>query len=125
MPVVNLIDLDGLARRLRDFADERDWNQFHSPKNLSMALAGEVGELVEIFQWMTEAESKAAGSSARTAAAVREELADVTLYLVRLVDVLGVDLNAAVADKLRANAAKYPVDTARGNARKYNDLDRG
>jgi dCTP diphosphatase len=117
-----LLDVAGLARRLREFADERDWQQFHSPKNLAMALTGEVGELVEVFQWMTEEESKAAASSEGTSAAVREELADVMLYLVRLADVLGVDLNAAVAEKLRANAAKYPVEAARGNSRKYNNL---
>jgi dCTP diphosphatase len=120
-----LIEVEALARRLREFASDRDWQQFHSPKNLAMALTGEIGELVEIFQWMSEGESKHAGTSERTAPAVREELADVTLYLVRLADVLGVDLNAAVAEKLRVNATKYPVDAARGSARKYNDLERG
>lgn len=107
---------------LRQFADERDWRQFHSPKNLAMALSAEVGELTEIFQWMTEADSHDAARSAKTAGAVRDELADVALYLIRLADVLGVDLDAAVASKLAANAAKYPVETARGVSTKYDRL---
>ncbi len=84
-----LIDASGAAEALRRFADARDWRQFHSPKNLAMALAGEVGELTAIFQWMTEDESHHAGSAAATAQAVRDELADVAMYLVRLCDVLG------------------------------------
>jgi dCTP diphosphatase len=115
-----LIDVSGAARALRQFAEERDWQQFHSPKNLAMALTGEIGELVEIFQWMSEQDSLAAGSAPATAAAVREELADIALYLVRLADVLGVDLNEAVQEKLLANAVKYPVETSRGSSKKYN-----
>lgn len=114
----NLIDCRRLAEALREFAAEREWEQFHSPKNLAMALTGEVGELVEIFQWMREDESAQAGADPRTADAVREELADVTLYLVRLADVLGVDLDDAVRRKLEANAEKYPVDAARGSSQK-------
>jgi len=104
---------------LRVFAAERDWEQFHSPKNLVMALTGEVGELNEIFQWMGEAESRYAATNPDTAQNVRDELADVLLYLVRLSSVLGVDLNAAVTDKLARNHEKYPVETSRGNRRKY------
>jgi NTP pyrophosphatase (non-canonical NTP hydrolase) len=115
-----LIDIEGAARALRQFAEERDWQQFHSPKNLVMALTGEVGELVEIFQWMPEHVSLGAGTAPATAAAVREELADVALYLVRLADVLGVDLNEAVQTKLQANAVKYPVENSRGSSSKYN-----
>lgn len=117
-----LIDVEGAARALRQFAEERDWQQFHSPKNLVMALAGEVGELTEIFQWMTEADSQNAASMPKTAGAVRDELADVALYLIRLADVLGVDLNAAVAAKLTSNAAKYPIEVSRGVSTKYDQL---
>ena len=101
--------LDQLRGQLRAFVEARDWSQFHSPKNLVMALTGEVGELNEIFQWMTDQEAREAGWSPVTAEHVGEELADVLLYLVRLSSVLGVDLNAAVVDKLAKNAIKYPA----------------
>jgi dCTP diphosphatase len=114
-----LIDATGLTTALRRFADARDWAQFHSPKNLVMALTGEVGELAEIFQWMTEAESSAAAADPELARAVREEIADVLFYLVRLADRLGVDLDAAARDKLALNAARYPVERSKGNRRKY------
>lgn len=117
-----LINVDGAIQALRQFADDRDWQQFHSPKNLVMALSGEVGELTEIFQWMTEADSHGAAAAPKTARAVSDELADVALYLIRLADVLGVDLNTAIASKLIANAAKYPVDAARGVSTKYDQL---
>jgi NTP pyrophosphatase (non-canonical NTP hydrolase) len=117
-----LIDVKGAAHALRQFAQEREWQQFHSPKNLVMALSGEVGELTEIFQWMTEADSLSAASHPQTASAVRDELADVALYLIRLADVLGVDLDAAIASKLAANAAKYPVEASRGVSTKYDRL---
>lgn len=117
-----LIDVEGAAQALRRFAEERDWQQFHSPKNLAMALSGEVGELTEIFQWMSETDSHNAASAPETAQAVRDELADVALYLIRLADVLGVDLDAAIASKLLSNAAKYPVETARGVSTKYDQL---
>lgn len=119
-----LIDVDGAVQALRQFADERDWQQFHSPKNLVMALSGEVGELTEIFQWMTQADSQHAASAPETADAVRDELADVALYLIRLADVLGVDLNAAITHKLAANALKYPIATAHGLSTKYDRLPR-
>jgi dCTP diphosphatase len=114
----NLLNVRALAQELRRFAAERDWVQFHSPKNLVMALTGEVGELAEVFQWVTEDQSRTAASDPRTAQAVRDELADVTLYLVRLADVLGVDLDEAVRHKLTVNAAKYPIETVRGSSRK-------
>lgn len=103
-----LVDVSKLAAALQTFADERDWHQYHSPKNLAMALTGEVGELVELFQWLTEEQSKSVAQDERTARAVRDELADVLVYLVRLSDVLGVDLNQAVSDKLTANSLKHP-----------------
>lgn len=117
-----LVEVQGAAQALREFAEARDWAQFHSPKNLVMALSGEVGELNEIFQWMTEADSFKAASSEATANAVRDEIADVALYLIRLSDLLGIDLNEAVSSKLTTNAAKYPVDLSRGVSTKYNKL---
>lgn len=116
-----LLEIGPLQAELRRFATERDWEQFHSPKNLVMALTGELGELAELFQWSTEDESRRAASDPRTATAVREEIADVTLYLVRLADVLGIDLDAAVRAKLALNAAKYPVDKFRGSSRKSSE----
>lgn len=104
-----LVDVSALEAALQKFADERDWNQYHSPKNLAMALTGEVGELVEIFQWLTEEQSQAVAQDSKTARVVRDELADVFLYLVRLSQVLGVDLNEAVLAKLASNGQKYPA----------------
>jgi len=103
-----LVDVTALEAALQRFADERHWQPFHSPKNLAMALTGEIGELVELFQWLTEDQSRQVAQDPQTARAVRDELADVLLYLVRLSSVLGVDLNEAVVTKLAANARKYP-----------------
>lgn len=111
---------EDLQQRLAEFAAERDWDQFHSPKNLAMALAGEAGELLEHFQWLSEAQSRALSSEDRDAVAL--ELADIQLYLVRLADKLGVDLVSAAHHKIVLNAAKYPVDTSRGSARKHDRL---
>lgn len=106
-----------LREAVADFAADRDWTQFHTPKNLAMALAGEVGELVEIFQWLSSEESAAVMSSLR-AQDVRDELADVLIYLVRLADVLDVDLIDAGFEKLQKNALKYPVEKVKGSAEK-------
>ncbi|MGA8260270.1 MAG: nucleotide pyrophosphohydrolase [Arenicellales bacterium] len=111
--------LKTLEQRLRDFADERDWDQFHSPKNLAMALIGEAGELVEHFQWLTEAES--AGLSPEKLAEVKLEMADILIYLIRLADKLEVDLVAAADEKILLNERKYPADRVRGDARKYTE----
>jgi dCTP diphosphatase len=112
--------LDVLRDALRAFAGEREWGIFHSPKNLAMALSAEAGELIEVFQWLTEDESRHLEPAALDAA--RDELADVLLYLVRLADTLDVDLIDAARRKLAANAAKYPVNKARGSRRKYDEL---
>ena len=120
-----LVDVTRLAAKLDQFATERDWAQFHSPKNLVMALTGEVGELNEIFQSMSEAASKEAGRDAQTAKAVQDELADVLLYLVRLSSVLGVDLDAAVQQKLKDNAMRYPADKVRGSSKKHSQPEAG
>lgn len=117
-----LIDVSRLTEALQRFSTDRDWDQFHSPKNLVMALTAEVGELVELFQWVGEAESRDLARDEKTSAAVREELADVLMYLVRLSNVLGVDLAQAAADKLCINEQKYPVHKARGSSKKYTDL---
>ena len=117
-----LIDARGLAAKLEAFAVDRNWGQFHSPKNLVMALAGELGELTELFQWMSEDESRKACDDPATALKVEQELADVLIYLVRLADVLGVDLDRAASQKLKLNAEKYPIDRAYGSNRKYDDL---
>jgi NTP pyrophosphatase (non-canonical NTP hydrolase) len=105
---MKIVDFTELEAVLKKFADDRDWQKYHSPKNLAMALTGEVGELVEIFQWRTETESKSVATDPALARPVRDELADVLLYLVRLSSVLGVDLSEAVTYKLAANARKYP-----------------
>lgn len=112
--------LASLREKLRRFAIERDWDQYHSPKNLAAALCVEAAELLEHFQWRTDDESKSLPSEQLTK--VREEIADVLLYLVRLADKLNVDLLDAAANKIAVNARKYPVDKARGNSRKYTDL---
>ena len=113
---MNANSLKDLQQHLRAFAKERDWEQFHSPKNLSMALTVEAGELQEIFQWLTEDRSKALDIEQRGHAA--EEMADVLLYLCRLADVLDIDLLAAADAKLAKNAEKYPANEVRGSAEK-------
>lgn len=113
-----LVDVTALTEELRAFANERDWEQFHSPKNLAMALTGEVGELVEIFQWMTEADSRRAAAEPERAKAIAAEMADVLLYLVRMADMLGIDLDEAVKSKLALNARKYPIELSKGNSQK-------
>jgi NTP pyrophosphatase (non-canonical NTP hydrolase) len=112
-------DLDELRDALRAFAAERDWEQFHTPRNLATALIVECAELLEHFQWLGDGPAARLPDDKR--AAVREELADVLLYLVRLSDRLGVDLHAAALDKIEANARKYPVDKARGRSTKYTE----
>ena len=104
-----LLSLDPLHATLQAFVRARGWEQYHSPKNLAMALTGEVGELVEIFQWLTEEESRSVATHPATAEAVRDELADVLIYLVELAAALNVDLNEAVTAKIAKNALKYPA----------------
>jgi dCTP diphosphatase len=110
-----------LQLRLAAFAAARDWEQFHSPKNLAMALSVEVAEIVEELQWLTEAESKALDAERRER--VRLELADVFIYLLRLADRLDVDLMRAADDKIAQNEQKYPAERVRGDARKYTEYD--
>ncbi len=112
-------EFNDLTERLRRFTADRDWEQFHSPKNLAMALAAETGELLEHFQWLTEAQSRDLPPDKK--ARVAEEIADVQNYLIRLADQLGIDIPAAVHAKIRQNETKYPADKVRGDARKYNE----
>jgi dCTP diphosphatase len=112
--------LDILRARLDAFAAERDWDQFHNPKNLAMALAGEAGELLEHFQWLTLDEAANLAPDAKNAVAL--ECADVLLFLLRLADKLGIDLAAAADQKLELNAQKYPVEKSRGKSTKYDKL---
>ena len=108
--------LDDLKKRLREFARERDWEQFHSPKNLSMALIVEAAELVEHFQWLTQEQSKHLPE--KTLQEVTQEMADVFIYLVRMADLLGVDLIASAKRKIELNAKKYPAHEVRGKSDK-------
>jgi NTP pyrophosphatase (non-canonical NTP hydrolase) len=112
-------DIERLAARLRSFAAERDWDQFHSPKNLAGALAVEAGEVLECFQWLSEKDSMRLDAERREGVAL--ELADVLLYLIRLADKLGVDLIQAADRKMAINARKYPPDRFRGSSRKYTE----
>lgn len=114
-------ELEELRLRISEFAHQRDWDQFHSPKNLAMALIVEAAELVEHFQWLTQAETR--DLPVDRLEAVGEELADILVYLVRIADRLGIDLLDATHRKMDVNGAKYPVDKARGNSKKYNEYD--
>lgn len=115
-------NLNTLRRAISDFAKARDWEQFHTPKNLVMALNVEVAELMEHFQWLTPAQSQQL--EAQTKTEVAEEIADVLIYLVRLAEMLGVDPLQAAFDKIQINAKKYPVHKAHGNHLKYDKLDK-
>ena len=108
-----------LTQRLRDFAADRDWDQFHSPKNLAMALVAEAGELAAEFQWLTEEQSRA--PDAEALARIRAECADVLNYLLRLSDKLGIDLIAAAHAKIDDNARRYPAEKVRGSSKKYSE----
>lgn len=113
--------LEELKIKLRQFAAERDWDQFHSPKNLSMALIAEAAELVEHFQWLTEDQSRDVQPQKLDEIAL--ELADIQIYLVRLADKLHLDLMEAVDKKLELNAKKYPADKVRGSSKKYTEYE--
>ena len=114
-------DFDQIRKRVRQFVVERDWDQFHSPKNLSMALIVEAAELVEHFQWLTEAQS--CSLSPEKLAEVELELADIQIYLISLAEKLKLNLVAAAEKKLVLNARKYPVDKARGNSKKCSEYE--
>jgi NTP pyrophosphatase (non-canonical NTP hydrolase) len=112
-------ELTGLRDMVRQFVDERDWDKFHTPKNLSAALSVEAAELLEHFQWLERGDAVELGAA--KVEQVRHEMADVLVYLIRLADKLDVDLQAAVLEKMVLNRAKYPADKVRGDARKYSE----
>lgn len=116
------MNLKKIVRHQRDFVAARDWERFHTPKNLAAALSVEAAELLEIFQWLGAGQDDPEAMDAATREHLREELADVFYYVVRLADVTGVDLEKAFWSKMRKNARKYPARLARGNARKYDRL---
>lgn len=119
---MKVINTDHLLNKINDFVSERDWDQFHSVKNLSMALSVEVSELVEIFQWLKEEDSNNTSSSPELKGKVSEELADIFYYLLKLSQKCDVDLEEALLNKLEKNNEKYPVNKAKGNSKKYSDL---
>ena len=111
-----------LKTRVLGFVRERDWEQFHTPKNLSMALAAESGELMEHFLWATAEQSRAIANEPAKRAKIADELADVVIYALEFANMTGLDLSAAIENKMAANAKKYPVDKARGRSDKYTEL---
>ena len=112
--------MEELKRKLREFAKDRNWEQFHSPKNLVMALSVEVAEIVEHFQWLTEEQSQ--NMPPMKLDEIKAEIGDVLIYLVRLADQLGIDPIEAARAKVAVNDKKYPVEKSKGNARKYNEI---
>lgn len=115
------MDTNKLQERIREFAKERDWDQYHTPKNLVMALSGEAGELTEIFQWVSEQDSHKLLDEEKTRTEIMDEIADVQIYLLRLCDVLGVDLEKACWVKMDKNNRKYPADLVKGSSKKYTE----
>ena len=113
--------LEDLRSEMSAFAKERDWEQFHSPRNLALALVGEVGELCEIFQWKGEVKPGCPSFSKRDRIHLGEELADVLLYLIRLSDRCGIDLSTATLRKIKKNAEKYPAEVVKGKSKKYSE----
>jgi dCTP diphosphatase len=119
--LVAVTNVEELILQLRSFAEERDWDQFHDPKNLSMALVVEAGELVELFQWLTPDQSRSIMNDSKKAARVAEELADIYGYTLRLADILNISLNEALEAKIQSNGKKYPISDFKGSARKYDE----
>ena len=116
-----LIDVDKILTKVNKFSEERDWNQFHSIKNLTMALSVECSELVEIYQWISEDESNDLSNETLKNKS-REELADIFIYLLRIASKLGVDLETEAINKMEINGKKYPIDKSKGNNKKYNEF---
>jgi NTP pyrophosphatase (non-canonical NTP hydrolase) len=112
-------ELDQIRSRIRKFRDERDWMQFHNPKNLACSISIEANELLEHFQWSTPEESLTISRNKKTE--ISHEIADVAVYLIELADNLGIDLAEAIAEKMAYNEAKYPADKVRGSSKKYTE----
>ena len=116
------IDVSKIDSKVQKFIDERDWDQFHSIKNLSMALSVEASELVELFQWLTEEQSNCTKENSKLKEKVAEELADIFIYLTRIAKKSGIEIEEAVLNKIERNSLKYPVDKAKGSAKKDDEL---
>ena len=115
------MDISKIQNQLENFATERDWEQFHTPKNLSMALSVEASELVEIFQWLRAEES--ISPDKKQTDAIKSEVADIAMYLLRFCSILEIDIEEAIESKLEQNYEKYPVNLSKGNAQKYNQRE--
>jgi NTP pyrophosphatase (non-canonical NTP hydrolase) len=115
------MDISKIQNQLKKFAIERDWEQFHTPKNLSMALSVEASELVEIFQWLRAEES--ISPDKKQTDAIKSEVADIAMYLLRFCSILEIDIEEAIESKLEQNYEKYPVNLSKGNAQKYNQRE--
>ena len=115
------MDITNIQHQLKKFASERDWEQFHTPKNLTMALSVEASELVEIFQWLKPEESKLPDK--KQIELINSEVADIAMYLLRFCDLLDINLESAIQRKIVKNEEKYPVNLSKGNAKKYNQRD--
>lgn len=111
-----------LKDRVREFISDRDWGQFHDPKNVSMALASEVGELLDLFRWVKSEDSFQVLEDDETRDAVRMEIADIAMFLVDFASICNIDLTTAIDEKMRINALRYPVEQAKGIAKKYTEL---
>lgn len=114
------MDVERIKKIIENFASERDWEEFHSPKNLIMALTSEVGELSDIFQWLTDEQSKKEHISDDNLGLAKQEIADILIYLIRISDKLDIDLEKEVLKKIKLNEKKYPINKSKGNAVKYN-----
>ncbi len=119
--MTDIIDIDNLKEVLKDFANVRDWNKFHNPKNISMALACESAELLEIFQWMSDKDAANAHLETLTKEKASEELADIMLYLVRMASLMDINLSDAIKNKIVINKKKYPAELVKGSAKKYSE----
>ena len=114
------MNIEEIKERIRIFSEERDWDQFHSPKNLSMALSAEVGELLDILQWIKEEDTRIENIEEETLKLVKEELADIFYYVIRISDKLNIHLEKEIINKMKINEQKYPVKLSKGNSKKYN-----
>ena len=117
------MNIKNIQQQLHQFARERDWDQFHNPKNLAAALSVEASEILELFQWLTPKQSLAIKDKPKEKQHAADEIADTFIYLLRLADKLEIDIEAAIESKMKRNAEKYPVELAKGNATKYNKRD--
>ncbi|HVY54076.1 MAG TPA: nucleotide pyrophosphohydrolase [Gammaproteobacteria bacterium] len=121
--MTDIIDVNHIKQLLKAFTEARQWGQYHTPKNLTMALAGEAGELLEIFQWLTDKESIEVKNKRETKEHISHELADIMLYVIHIANVLDINLNEALHHKISLNEKKYPADLVKGSAKKYSSYN--